>query len=151
MSKKLRVRHFPQVPCKGFIVDVKNLEEAKLISNTLAYYDLFQYENRIKPDYANMTVVEEFDEDEQDWISWCDDETGIDDLDEYFEQLEEIKRMKEGLAKQVLFEGEYDEYASIIDNHPICHDDCIEILKVVAKMKTMGLSNELIISRLRRK
>jgi len=29
-------------------------------------------------------VVEEFDEEEQEWISWCDEETGIDDIDEYF-------------------------------------------------------------------
>lgn len=91
MSKKLRVSHFPQIPCKAFTVEVKNLEEAKLISDTLANYDLFQYENRIKPDYANATVVEEFDEESQEWISWCDDETGIDDIDEYFEQLEEAR------------------------------------------------------------
>lgn len=89
MAKKLRVSHFPQIPCKPFIVDVNNLEEARLIYNTLANYDLFQYENRIKPDYANATVVEEFDEEEQEWISWSDDETGIDDINEYFEFLKE--------------------------------------------------------------
>ena len=46
---------------------------------------MFQYENRIKPDYCNATVIEEFDEEEQEWMSWCDEETGIDDIDEYFE------------------------------------------------------------------
>jgi hypothetical protein len=86
MNKKLRVSHFPQVPCKGFVVEVKNLEEAKLICDVLANYDLFQYENKIKPDYANMTYVEEYDEEECVWISWSDDETGIDDINEYFEQ-----------------------------------------------------------------
>lgn len=85
--KKLRVSHFPQIPCKAFTVEVKTLEEAKKISDVLANYDLFQYENRIKPDYANATVVEEFDEEEQEWISWCDDKTGIDDIDEYFEYI----------------------------------------------------------------
>lgn len=89
MAKKLRVSHFPQIPCKSFKVDVKNLEESKLISDVLSNYDLFQYENRIKPDYANVTVVEQWDEEEQEWISWSDDETGIDDLDEYFDQLNE--------------------------------------------------------------
>lgn len=83
--KKLRVSHYPQVPCKAFRVEVKDLEEAKKISDVLANYDLFQYQNRIKPDYANATVVEEFDEKEGEWISWCDDETGIDDINEYFE------------------------------------------------------------------
>lgn len=91
MNKKLRISHFPQIPCKPFIVEVKDLEEAKLISNTLANYDLFQYENKIKPDYCNATVVEEFDEAENEWVSWCDEETGIDDLDEYFESLKENK------------------------------------------------------------
>ncbi|MCY9738150.1 hypothetical protein M5X17_31145 [Paenibacillus alvei] len=85
MNKKLRVSHFPQVPCKPFQVEVKNLEEAKLISDTLALYDLFQYENKIKPDYANATVVEQWDEKDEAWTSWFDEATGIDDIDEYFE------------------------------------------------------------------
>jgi len=61
MSKKLRVSHFPQVPCEPFIAEVKDLYEAKKIMDTLAYYDLFQYKNRIKPDYTNVTVLEEWD------------------------------------------------------------------------------------------
>lgn len=87
MNKKLRVVHFPQVPCKPFIVEVKNLEEAKFVIDMLANYDLFQFENQIKPDYANMTVVEEFDEEEGEWVSWFDEETGIEDINEYFEEL----------------------------------------------------------------
>lgn len=86
--KKLRIAHFPQVPCKPFIVEVKTLAEAKLVSDTLANYDLFQYENKIKPDYANATVLEEYDEEEQEWISWSDEKTGIDDFDAYLEQHE---------------------------------------------------------------
>lgn len=82
---KLRVSHFPQVPCKPFIVDVLTLEEAKKVCDILANYDLFQYKNKIKPDYANMTVLEYWDEEEQDWLGWFDEETGIDDLDEYLE------------------------------------------------------------------
>ncbi|MGV4321224.1 hypothetical protein [Bacillus mojavensis] len=88
MSKKLRVAHIPQVPMKAFHVEVKNLEEAKLLFDVLANYDLFQLENNIKPDYANATFLEEFDEEENEWISWCDDETGIDDIYEYFEEME---------------------------------------------------------------
>jgi len=51
---KLRVSHFPQVPCKAFHVDVNSIEEAMKIKNILANYDLFQYNNRIKPDYCKM-------------------------------------------------------------------------------------------------
>jgi hypothetical protein len=59
--------------------------------------------------------------------------------------------MKEGLTEKVLFKGEADEYASIINDNPISHDDCISILKVAVKLKSIGCSNELIINRLRQK
>lgn len=84
---KLRVAHYPQIPCKPFHVEVKDLQEAKKIFDVLANYDQFQLDNRIKPDYCNSTVLEQWDEEEKDWMSWCDDETGIDDLDEYLEHL----------------------------------------------------------------
>lgn len=82
---KLRVAHFPQIPCKPFYVAVDSLEEAKKIMDTLAFYDSFQYNNHIKPDYCNMSVLEMFDEQENKWYSWYDEETGIDDLEEYLE------------------------------------------------------------------
>jgi len=82
--KKLRVCHFPQIPCEPFIIKVSSLEEAKLLFDVLANYDSFQYSHKIKPDYANMTVLEEFDEEEKEWVSWIDEETGIDDIHEYF-------------------------------------------------------------------
>ena len=87
--KKLRILHFPQVPCKPFIVEVDNLKEAKKIMDMLADYDLFQFENRIKPDYCNTSVLEEYCEEEREWFTWCDEETGIDDIHEYFESIDE--------------------------------------------------------------
>ena len=87
--KKLRVAHYPQLPCKPFIVEVKDIKEAKKIIDILANYDLFQYENNIKPDYCNTSVVEEFNEETQEWNDWYDEETGTDDLEEYLELLED--------------------------------------------------------------
>ena len=87
--KKLRVSHLPQMQCEPFIVDVKDIQEAKKIFDFLADYDLFQYENKIKPDYASATFLEEWDEESQEWIGWSDEETGIDDLDEYFDFIAE--------------------------------------------------------------
>lgn len=63
--KRLRVCHFPQIPCKPFIVEVQDIEQSKLLCDVLANYDLFQFDNRIKPDYANMTVVEQWNEEDQ--------------------------------------------------------------------------------------
>lgn len=76
---KLRVCHFPQVPCKPFIVEIHTLEEALLLFDVLANYDLFQYHNRIKPDYCNATVLEMWEEDSDGegnpgWCNWYDKE-----------------------------------------------------------------------------
>ncbi|AEZ66275.1 hypothetical protein EXT67_20440 [Pectobacterium atrosepticum] len=62
MKQKLRVCHVPQIPMEPFIVPVSSLEEAVVVMNALADYDLFQFENKIKPDYCNMTVPDELTE-----------------------------------------------------------------------------------------
>lgn len=49
-----KVWHIPQIPGKAFEVGVKSLPIAALILDVLADYDTFQYENRIKGDYANV-------------------------------------------------------------------------------------------------
>lgn len=89
--KQLRVKHFPQIPCIGFEVPVQSLDEARLIMTTLAAYDIFQYQHKIKPDYTNITILEEYDPIEKEWNNWSDEETGIDNLGEYLEYLEEVK------------------------------------------------------------
>lgn len=83
---KLRISHFPQVPCEPFNVDVNSIDEAKKIMDTLAYYDLFQFDHRIKPDYCNVTTLEMWDEDSDGegtpgWINWYDEEGN--DIEEY--------------------------------------------------------------------
>ncbi len=76
----LRVWWIPQVPMKAFHVPVASIAEAKLIMVTLAEYDIFQFENRIKPDYCNTGGLEVFEDGE--WTEWYDEESGdcIDDL-----------------------------------------------------------------------
>lgn len=70
---------------------ISNLQEARLLYNVLADYDLFQYQNRIKPDYANATVVQIWSEEDGVWMDWYDEETGIADINEYFTSIEEVK------------------------------------------------------------
>lgn len=72
----LRVWWIPQVPGKPFKVPVKDIEQAKLLHNTLADYDRFQYDNRIKPDYANTGGLEVFEDGE--WCEWHDPESDLD-------------------------------------------------------------------------
>ena len=49
----LQVWWIPQVPMTAFQVDVPDLVTARLLLDTLARYDAFQFENNIKPDYSN--------------------------------------------------------------------------------------------------
>lgn len=59
---KMKVWWIPQVPGKSFDVPVETLEEASFLLDVLAAYDLFQYENRIKPDFANAGGLVVWDE-----------------------------------------------------------------------------------------
>lgn len=93
MKNKYRVSHYPQIPCNPFYVDVQSLEEAHLICKTLASYDSFQLENNIKPDYCNMNFVEVWNENQTTWDTWMDEETGIDNIYEYFKEKENEKNI----------------------------------------------------------
>lgn len=66
---KYRVWHIPQVPEPKFTVEVSSIQEAKLIINTLADYDLFQWRCDIKPDYSNASGIEYWDKDEEKWCT----------------------------------------------------------------------------------
>lgn len=80
---QLRVWWIPQVPGKPFNVDVANIREAKLLLKALANYDIFQYENRIKPDYCNAGGLQTWDGKEWEWEDWYDEEgNGIDETSE---------------------------------------------------------------------
>lgn len=85
----LRVWWIPQVPGKAFHVPVKSVDEAKLVLATLARYDLFQLENRIKPDFCNaggLEVCEELGDSpggttQFEWCEWSnEDGDSIDDV-----------------------------------------------------------------------
>ncbi len=68
----LRVWHIPQIPGKPFHATVISIEQAKLVLSVLANYDIFQFKNRIKPDYANAGGLEVFED--GDWCEWEDEE-----------------------------------------------------------------------------
>lgn len=94
-NQKLRVWWIPQVPMKPFTVDVTSVEEGVKIMDTLADYDIFQFENRVKPDYCNAGGLEMFDPtDDMDgpdgsWVDWSieTNDDYFDDPKEYLESL----------------------------------------------------------------
>lgn len=82
MSEKLRVWWIPQVPMKAFRVDVESTKEAKKLLDVLANYDIFQYENKIKPDYSNTGGLETYNEETKKWEEWySDDGESIDEVE----------------------------------------------------------------------
>lgn len=64
----LRFWWIPQVPMKPFYVNVSTVAEAALLYNAFSHYDLFQYENKVKPDYCNTGGLEVFVNGE--WEKW---------------------------------------------------------------------------------
>ena len=101
--KKLRVWHIPQVPGKPFYVYVDTIEEGKKVMDILAAYDLFQLENRIKPDFTNVQRLQRYEEEEKGWIDW-DIETEddyFDDVNDYLADNEELNEFSETLFSQL--------------------------------------------------
>lgn len=80
----LRVFWIPQIPMEPFFVPVKSVREGVLILDTLAKYDMFQFESKIRPDYCNTGGLEMLENGE--WTDWYDDETNEDDPKEWLER-----------------------------------------------------------------
>lgn len=91
MSKAKRIIRVWWIAQVGYsptmYVPVENEIEAKKILDTLSVYDMFQYKNKIKGDYANAGGVEIFEDGE--WCDWyIDDEYGFyDDIEEYLQKV----------------------------------------------------------------
>lgn len=59
----LRVWHIPQLGSGAvfYVYDVRDVNHALEIIDMLADYDVFQFENDIKPDYCNTSGLEVFE------------------------------------------------------------------------------------------
>lgn len=72
INGELRVWWIPQVPGDAFHTPVKTIAEAKLLIDTMSRYDMFQFEQKIKPDYSNAGGLEVWDGTE--WLEWLDED-----------------------------------------------------------------------------
>lgn len=94
---QLRVWHIPQVPSHPFHVDVPDVQTAVLVMTMLDDYDLFQFRNNIKPDYASAQGLQIWLEElatevtDDGWVDWFHD-TGEDFWDDPHAYVEEMKR-----------------------------------------------------------
>jgi hypothetical protein len=93
----LRVWWIPQVPMSDpFVVKVESPEEGARVIEMLAMYDMYQYENRIKPDYSNAGGLVYFDEVADEWLDWYSEDG--EELDEYIERLTEEGKFVQTVA-----------------------------------------------------
>ena len=85
----LRVWWIPQIGMGGqpFVRNVENVKEGWKFLDILADYDLYQFDNKIKPDYSNVGGLEIFDEDTFEWVEWQDSNG---------DTLSDIERMLDG-------------------------------------------------------
>jgi hypothetical protein len=84
-EQKLRVYWIPQagMPGEPFIVEVGSVVDGVRVMEMLASYDAYQFDNHIKPDYANTGGLEMFEDGE--WCSWIADD-GEDNPREWLRQ-----------------------------------------------------------------
>ena len=66
----LRVWWIPQIPMEPFRVSVPDVATGRLIEETLAAYDIFQFENDIKPDFSNTGGLERYEVDGDGGFDW---------------------------------------------------------------------------------
>lgn len=77
----LSVWWIPQVPMDSFNVPVTDIEQALFVMETLAEYDRFQFENRVKGDYCNAGGLNVWDAARGEWCEWEDEDGNqIDDI-----------------------------------------------------------------------
>lgn len=80
----LKVFYAPQVPMKAFEVKAIDLPDAVRVLSIITNFSIFEYENKIKPDYSDYGGVVRYEADGEGGFEWCD--VDQDELDEFEDQ-----------------------------------------------------------------
>lgn len=64
--------YIPQVPMRAFRVSVPDLATGALVLDALSAFSLFEYENRVKPDYSDAGGVARWETDGDGGFDWYD-------------------------------------------------------------------------------
>ena len=81
--EKLRV-YYQILGTETYYKEVKSPEEAKIVIDAISSFVNAKVDEGVFPDHCSTAGLEVWDEDEQDWLTWYD-EDGL-DFDEHFEQ-----------------------------------------------------------------
>jgi len=65
---KFKAWYIPQVPMHPFEVERPTAVEAQAALDLITDFSIFEFENKVKPDYSDAGGVEEWDETDQEWF-----------------------------------------------------------------------------------
>lgn len=85
---KLRM-YFNILGTKPYHKNVSSIEEAKIMIDAIANFVNAKVDEGVFPDHCSIAGLEEYDEEEKDWLTWYD-EDGL-DFDEHFRAESENK------------------------------------------------------------
>lgn len=77
MTEKYKIWYIPQIPMPPWELEIDDLETAKLVLNSVIDFSIFEYVNRVKPDYADVAGISRWEEDGEggfDWFELDEDE-----------------------------------------------------------------------------
>ena len=86
--QKLRM-YFHILRTKPYYKEVSSAEEAKTMIDAIAGFVNAKVDEGVFPDHCSTAGLEEYDEEEKDWVTWYD-EDGL-DFDEHFNAESEDK------------------------------------------------------------
>ena len=74
--------YFNILGAEPYYKEVSSAEEAKTMIDAIADFVNAKVDEGVFPDHCNIAGLEEYDEEEKDWVTWYD-EDGL-DFDEHF-------------------------------------------------------------------
>lgn len=82
MGHLFRVWYIPQVPMKPFRFEVPDIATARIVKEALIKFSLFEFENNVKPDYADAIGIEKFSVKAQEWWEYHEEDEDEDEDEE---------------------------------------------------------------------
>ena len=69
-DKRFKAWYIPQVPMKAFEVETHTAAEAQAALDLITAFSIFEFENKVKPDYADAGGIVLWDEPDQEWFDY---------------------------------------------------------------------------------
>ncbi len=67
MPDRYRAFYMPQVPMAAVTIETLSLDHAVIALDAMITLSIFEYENKVKPDYSDIAVIEKYDFESQTW------------------------------------------------------------------------------------